>query len=322
MRFEARGLAALLERAVLMHSSGPLHDDPLGILVDAFTSQTSTWLLNYKLYGIIAVLLALSFARPVYRWTKAMWVSVAHDYLYGVFHTIVVFPLLAVFLFFLQREALTAFPYLNLQLYTRMPIWTQIALAFVVNDFLGYVSHYVRHKIRPLWLFHVIHHSQENMNPLTVKRSHFVERFVEHGIFRTLPFLVLGSPAEAWAIYYALDAAWDYFTHSNIKTDLGPLRYVFVSPQYHRLHHSRLPEHMDKNFSDRLVIWDLLFRTASFDYKRDFPTGVDEPGFALEGSARPMSFVRVFFQQLWFPFRANFALLRRRAVPLPVGAGE
>lgn len=290
------------------------------IFIAAQASQISSWLLNYKLYAVVALLVAVSFVWPIYRWSKSMFVGVAHDYVYGVFHTIVVFPFLAVFIFSVNRLATSWFPALNLHLYSYLPAWSQIALAFVINDFLGYFSHYLRHKIQPLWFFHVIHHSQQWVNPLTVKRSHFVEKFFDYGVVKIVPFIILGSPVETWAIYYALDAAWDYFEHSNLDTDLGPLRYVFVSPRYHMLHHSRLAEHFDKNFSDRLVVWDLLFGTASFDYRREFPTGVNAPGFALEEGWRPGAFLGVFFSQLWYPFRMNFSyakdrLLRKGQLP-------
>jgi sterol desaturase/sphingolipid hydroxylase (fatty acid hydroxylase superfamily) len=283
---------------------------PTEIFFQAQASQISSWLLNYRVYGVVALLIAVSFLRPIYRWTTSMFVGVAHDYAYGVFYTIVVFPFLAVFVFFVQSLVTSFFPWLNLHLYSYLPTWSQVVLALFINDFLGYLSHYLRHKIQPLWFFHVVHHSQPWVNPLTVKRSHFVEKFFDYGVVKIVPFIILGSPVETWAIYYAVDAAWDYFVHSNIDTDLGPLRYVFVSPRYHMLHHSRLPEHIDKNFSDRLVLWDLLFGTASFDYKREFPTGVNDPGFVVESSPRPGALVGVFFSQLWYPFRMNYNYIR------------
>jgi sterol desaturase/sphingolipid hydroxylase (fatty acid hydroxylase superfamily) len=283
------------------------------IFFRAQASQISSWLLNYKLYAVVALLLGLSFVWPIYRVTRSMFVGVAHDYVYGVFHAIVVFPFLAIFIFAVQRTVVSVWPALDLKLYSYLPAWGQIALAFCVNDFLGYVSHYLRHKIQPLWFFHVIHHSQQWVNPLTVKRSHFVEKFFDYGVVKAVPFIVLGTPIETWAIYYAIDAAWDYFEHSNVDTDLGPLRYVLVSPRYHMLHHSRLPEHFDKNFSDRLVLWDLVFGTASFDYRREFPTGVNSAEFALEAPGRrPLAFFGVFFQQLWYPFRMNYAYLKEQ----------
>jgi sterol desaturase/sphingolipid hydroxylase (fatty acid hydroxylase superfamily) len=281
------------------------------IFIHAQASQAASWLLNYKLYTTVALFIGLSFVRPIYRCTKSMFVGIALDYTYGVFHTIVVFPVLAVFVYVLRHLIVAVLPSLDLRLYSHLPAWAQIVLALFINDFLGYLSHYLRHKVQPLWFFHVIHHSQQWVNPLTVKRSHFVEKFFDSAI-KAVPFVILGSPIETWAIYYAIDAAWDYFEHSNIDTDLGPLRYILVSPRYHRLHHSALSEHFDKNFSDRLVLWDLLFGTASFDYTREFATGVPDHEFTLESPARPLGLFAVFFRQLWYPFRMNHRYFRER----------
>ena len=166
---------------------------PTEIFITALTSQTSAWLLNYKLYAVVGALVAISFVRPIYRWSRSMFVGVAHDYVYGVFHTILVFPFLAVFLFYVNGLVTAWFPSLRLNLYAHLPAWSQIVLAMLVNDFLGYFSHYLRHKIRPLWFFHVIHHSQPWVNPLTVKRSHFMEKFVDLGVIKAIPFIILGK---------------------------------------------------------------------------------------------------------------------------------
>jgi len=297
-------------------------EKPLEIFLHAQASQAATWLLNYKLYAVVVVLLAVSFVRPIYRWAKPMWVNVAHDYFYGVFHTLVVFPFLALFIYYLQRSLLAAFPALDLKLYSYLPGWVQVVLAFLITDFLGYLSHLIRHKVRPLWFFHVIHHSQRRVNPLTVKRSHFFEKLIDPGLFKTVPFIVMGSPVQTFALFYALDAAWDYFQHSNLDTDLGPLRYVLVSPRYHQLHHSRLPEHVDKNFSDRLVLWDLVFGTASFDYRRSFPTGVDAPGLALEDGKGVLGALKAFGNQLVFPFRRNYAYFKHEWRRMPSAPAE
>ena len=54
-----------------------------------------------------------------------------------------------------------------------------------------------------------------------------------------------------------------FFIHANVKTNLGPLKYILVSPQYHRLHHSIMPEHFDVNYGERLAIWVFLFGTMA-----------------------------------------------------------
>ena len=113
---------------------------------------------------------------------------------------------------------------------------------------------------------------------------------------------MLGLSFEGFYIYLVLDAAWDYFIHSNIKINLGPLERLIVTPQYHRIHHSRLPEHVDRNFSDRLVLWDQVFGTAHFARDSFPPTGV--PGY-LPSKQNSKRFLANHLYDLRYPFTMN-----------------
>ena len=102
------------------------------------------------------------------------------------------------------------------------------------------------------------------------------------------------------------------FTHANLRTNLGPLRWVLVTPQFHRVHHGYAPEHIDKNFATALSIWDRLFRTA---YTRDEDeycrTGIHDDEFPLtrDGSVREV--VGSYLRQLAYPFRQCVADIKR-----------
>lgn len=270
---------------------------------DAQQLQIGKWLLNYQLYAVVAGLLLLSAAFPIYCWTRRTSVGLAHDYFYGVVHTLLTFPILTIYAVILQSITSRWLPWIECDLLHGIPASAQIVLAIVVNDFLAFLSHYVRHKVRPLWHFHTIHHSQEQLNPFTTKRTHIVEQLFNRGVVKWIPLAMMGSTPEVWLIYYWYDAIWDYFVHSNLKLPWGPLKYVLVSPQYHRLHHSSLPKHFDKNFGDHFVIWDLIFGTASFDYEQAHPTGVPGTTFVQEQSLAPWKMAATFARQWWYPFR-------------------
>ena len=136
-----------------------------------------------------------------------------------------------------------------------------------------YVSHRLRHKVKWLWYFHSIHHSQEHLNPMTGDRSHFVDQIVREAI-ATVPIAFVGGAPTTWSIFIVVRTFWAFFIHANVKTNLGPLKYIFVSPQYHRLHHSIMPEHFDVNYGERLAIWDFLFGTMAKDFNCYPPIGV------------------------------------------------
>lgn len=84
--------------------------------------------------------------------------------------------------------------------------------------------------------------------------------------------------------------------HSNVNWDFGPLRWVFVSPLYHRWHHTTEAEGLDKNFAGTFPIWDVLFGTAHFPRREPTRFGVNHeaPPETLPG-------------QLVYPFRGPSA---------------
>lgn len=262
------------------------------------------WLANPQIYLLVAALLLASRLLPADPNDRRPGPGIAIDYLYGVVYTLLLFPFFVVFFTAVDGTLNTWLPWLNLGLAESLPAWVQILLAIFINDFLAYVSHYCRHRFRFLWHFHSLHHSQEHMNPLTTKRTHPVERIFSRLCIFWLPLAIIGSPPQLWAFYILIDAAWDYFIHSNLRVNLGPLGRVLVSPQYHRIHHSRLPQHADKNFSDRFVIWDLLFGTIYRPREEYPPVGLaGGDNFPKEQSLLPTNLVRTYLAQMWYPFR-------------------
>lgn len=96
--------------------------------------------------------------------------------------------------------------------------------------------------------------------------------------------------------------------HANLRTNYGWLRYVLVTPQSHRIHHSMLPEHLDSNFGVNLSIWDHLFGTQYRNYDEYPVTGIEDEAFPHEQSRRPGALAATLVDQFLYPFR----LLRRR----------
>ena len=91
--------------------------------------------------------------------------------------------------------------------------------------------------------------------------------------------------------------------HSNLRTNYGWLRYVLVTPQSHRIHHSTLPEHHNMNYGVNLSIWDHLFGTQYRNYD-DYPvTGLGDELFPHETSMHPLALAESFTAQLLYPFQ-------------------
>ena len=139
-----------------------------------------------------------------------------------------------------------------------------IVIAFFVLDFFGgWLVHLVQHKTPFLWRFHVIHHSDNNVDVTTGLRHHPAES-VLRGLFFLAGIFVAGAPMYAVMIYQTFLVLATQFTHANISLprwlDKG-LSYVIVSPNMHKVHHHWQQPYTDTNYGAVLSIWDRLLGT-------------------------------------------------------------
>jgi sterol desaturase/sphingolipid hydroxylase (fatty acid hydroxylase superfamily) len=162
-----------------------------------------------------------------------------------------------------------------------------------VFDFFYYWFHRLQHTSTWLCHQHKLHHTDEAVNVTTSLRHHWTEdafRAILIGIPMGVLFKI--TPVQAGIVTMFI-GQWGYLIHANVRMRLGPLTYVLNGPQAHRIHHSRLPEHYNKNFAAFFPIWDILFWT--FHHPRsEFPA----TGVAGEASRPPMRDV------LFWPFMA------------------
>lgn len=184
------------------------------------------------------------------------------------------------------------------------PAWLMAVLGIAIKDFFVWVIHFIKHKVPLFWRFHMIHHSQTRMNMFTANRTHPVDAMID-GFFFLLPFFFLFPSfiAEGRSVFLiALLSSWtERFQHSNIRTTLGPLRYIFVTPQSHRIHHSLEPGHWNSNYGN-LFAWDRLFGTQHSDITSYPPTGVNDPYFPEPDRVSVFTFASSFVGQMLFPF--------------------
>jgi sterol desaturase/sphingolipid hydroxylase (fatty acid hydroxylase superfamily) len=143
-------------------------------------------------------------------------------------------------------------------------VLASIIIAFLVLDFFGgWLVHLVQHKTKILWRFHIIHHSDTNVDVTTGLRHHPIES-VLRGFFFLIGVVVSGAPVYAVMIYQTVLVLSTQFTHANINLPKWidkPLSYVFVSPNMHKVHHHWQQPYTDSNYGAVLAIWDRLFGT-------------------------------------------------------------
>lgn len=147
----------------------------------------------------------------------------------------------------------------------------------MAGNFFYYWLHRAQHRFGWLWRFHSVHHSITEMSA-TASYHHVAEDLFQFAAV-TLPMSVLLGVASGpvpW-IVIVLAGTHTYFIHSSARFSLGPLGYVICDNRYHRLHHSRDPEHRNRNFGTTTPIWDMLFGTARFPKKGEWPAvGLDD----------------------------------------------
>jgi sterol desaturase/sphingolipid hydroxylase (fatty acid hydroxylase superfamily) len=250
---------------------------------------------------IIGVFLVAERVRPAQR---RPLVARGHrqDLLFTVFYAALVVPLVAGLAVSFSVIAVRALPWIVLPRLGMVPRWGAVAVIFVVMDGCNWLAHLANHRVRVLWRFHELHHSQEDMSVLTVFRTHPLIH-VSY-LIALLPGLVLLANGVLSTTLLVIYAAILAFAHSNTNLGFGPLGRIFVSPNYHRIHH-KLDGPQDVNLGFALTIWDQLFHRAVFPTEDTIRADTGLPGRPLiveQAGPRPRHLL-VFAAQLIAPFR-------------------
>jgi sterol desaturase/sphingolipid hydroxylase (fatty acid hydroxylase superfamily) len=144
-----------------------------------------------------------------------------------------------------------------------LPVAVLVIGTLLARGFISFFTHYLMHKVPLLWRLHRVHHLDTELDVSTTVRFH---------PFEFLAALIPGVPLVAafgmspWVLmlYEILDAVVTLFSHANIRLPESlerVLRYVIVTPDLHRVHHSSWQTETDSNFGAVFPIWDIIFRT-------------------------------------------------------------
>jgi len=159
-----------------------------------------------------------------------------------------------------------------------LPLWAYVVLGVLLLDFIGaYLAHFVEHKVKPLWMVHLVHHTDHNVDTTTANRHHPLESVIRFA-FTLLGVCIIGTPIAIVFLYQSLSLIATQFSHANIKLPKkidNILSYVLVSPDMHKVHHHyRLP-YTDSNYGNIFSIWDRLFGTFMKLDRETIVYGVD-----------------------------------------------
>ena len=249
---------------------------------------------------IIGVFLIAERVRPAQRRPLVARGHV-HDLVFAAFTALAVIPLVTALTLSFTDLARHAFPWIILPR-TAAPRWAATAVIFVAMDGCNWLAHLANHRVRMLWRFHELHHSQEDMSVLTVFRTHPLIH-VSY-LIALIPGIVLVANGALSTSLLVLYAAIVAFAHSNTNLGFGPLERIFVSPNFHRIHH-QLDGPQDVNLGFALTVWDQLAGRALFPTEETIriDTGLKGRPLAVEQAQPERRHLAVFLAQLAGPFR-------------------
>lgn len=226
---------------------------------------------------IIGVFLIVERLRPAQR-RPHFARGYRQDLLYTVLNATLTVPLVTALSLSFSEVVRASVPWLVLTRLGTLLGWGAIALTFVVMDGCNWLAHLANHRVRMMWRFHELHHSQEDMSVLTVFRTHPLIH-VSY-LLALVPGIVLLANGALPTTFLVVYAAVLAFAHSNTNLGSGPFERVFVSPNYHRIHH-QLNGRQDINLGFALTIWDQMFHRAVFPTPETIRTDTGLPGRPL-----------------------------------------
>ena len=257
--------------------------------------------LDWFLFGLVQIFIIAFIFKPLEKWIPAdlshqqlsrgdqvKWISI--DIFYTVIHRLGIFKLILFLIFadlFFWFDAQLhdlGFHRLNVEGWwpgvTSIP-WISFVIYIVILDFFEYVYHRASHHWNWWWQLHALHHSQKHMTVWTDNRNHVLDDIMHSAFFALVALLIGVEPVQfLWII--ALSQLIQSWQHGNLNLDHGWLKYVLISPKFHRLHHAVGMGHEVPgkpgvlggcNFGILFPWWDMVLKTAIFDTS-NYPTGV------------------------------------------------
>jgi len=167
-----------------------------------------------------------------------------------------------------------------------------LLLCILVADMMQYWTHRAYHEVPFLWKFHAIHHSAKTMDWMAGSRMHVLELIFTR-VCVLGPLYVFGFEKSVMDAYIIVVGFQAVFNHANVHLPWGPLKYLFVTPDFHHWHHSSDQAALDRNYAAHYAFLDYLFGTVVKTDER-FPKD-----YGVLGDYVPPGFVK---HQL-FPFK-------------------
>jgi sterol desaturase/sphingolipid hydroxylase (fatty acid hydroxylase superfamily) len=187
---------------------------------------------------------------------------------------------------------------------THWPGWLLVPITIVAMDGANWLAHYADHRLEPLWRFHALHHSQEELSVLSSFRAHPLMHTTGF-LLATIPVMALMPGRPIAPVLITIYVCIGTLQHANLRWTFGPAGWLLVSPAYHRLHHA--PDTQDVNLGVVLTIWDVLAGRARFPARGAGagPTGLAGRPVPVEQDDSAAPVLLLLAEQLGEPFQAR-----------------
>lgn len=214
------------------------------------------------LVGGIAFFWMLESAIPLVRFSYKKWRHAGINIFFTLTTIVINFTL--AFLLLKTADWTVANNFGILQWLPEMPLWANTIIGLLLLDLIGaYFVHWSEHKVKWMWRFHLIHHTDTTIDTTSANRHHPGES-VFRFVFTTAGVLIVGTPMWLVFMYQSMSVLLSQFNHANIvlpkKLD-NFLSWFIISPDMHKVHHHYVMPYTDSNYGNIFSFWDRLFGT-------------------------------------------------------------
>ncbi|MEP0132411.1 MAG: sterol desaturase family protein [Eudoraea sp.] len=201
-------------------------------------------------------------ALPLFNFKYKKWRHALPNFFFTLTTIVINFAL--AFVLLKSSDWVTATKFGIINWLPEIPLWLYVILGVLLLDFIGaYLAHYVEHKVKPLWMIHLVHHTDHEVDTTTANRHHPLESLIRF-TFTLMGVFIIGTPIGIIMLYQSLSLVATQFSHANIRLPKKVddiLSWVIVSPDMHKVHHHyRLP-YTDSNYGNIFSVWDHIFGT-------------------------------------------------------------
>lgn len=231
---------------------------------------------SFILIGGITFFWLLESAVPLFRFKYNKWKHAFPNLFFTV--TTIIINFILAFLLIKTADWVQVNNFGLINWLPETPLWLYVVLGVLFLDFFGaYLAHLTEHKIKVLWMVHLVHHTDHEVDTTTANRHHPLESMIRF-TFTLLGVFLVGTPVAIIMLYQSMSLLFTQLTHANIKIPRKLdklLSYVIVSPDMHKVHHHNMLPYTDSNYGNIFSVWDRLLGTYMELDREKIVYGVD-----------------------------------------------